>query len=363
MKVPLFKPVVTKEMKDVVINSIDNEFFVLGKSVKEFEDEFARYVGTKYAVSVSSGTNALQFSLQFFNTEGKEVITSPSSFIATSNTIIQNGAKPVFVDIDPETNNINPTLIEEKITDDTVGILPVHLYGYPCEMDKINHIAKNNALFVIEDACQAHGAAFKGNKIGSIGAAGCFSFYSTKNMTVFGDGGIITTDDFQLASLISKLRNCGRVDQNTHDIIGFTSRLNTINAAIGKEQLKYLDKWNKKRNDIARFYDEELDGFKEIVIPPKGKDIFCSYYAYTIRTEKRDELMRYLEKNGISCGIYYPKPIHLQPIYKKIFGYKEGDFPNAESLSKTCLSIPIFPEMRTYEIEYVIKNIKSFFNR
>lgn len=363
MNIPLFKPVITNNMKNAALKAMDEDFFVLGKAVDVFEEDFSRYVGTRFAASVSSGTNALQFSLSYHNSRGKEIITTPSSFIATANSIIQAGGKPVFVDVDEETNNIDPSLIEEKITDKTTGILPVHLYGNPCEMDKIKSIARKHSLFVVEDACQAHGASHEGKMAGSMGDAGCFSFYSTKNITVFGDGGMITTDDPELNSYARKIRNCGRVDQNTHDIIGYTSRLNTINAAVGIEQLKMLDELNRKRHEISRIYNEELAKIKGILTPTSNKKGTCSYYTYTIRTEKRDKLMQHLQENGISCGIYYPLPIHLQPVYRKRFGYREGDFPNAERFSGTCLSIPMFPDMSSEEAEYVIKNIKSFHNR
>lgn len=360
IKVPLFNPIVTEEMKKSLIRTLENDFFVLGKTVKSFEDSFSQYIGTKYAVSTSSGTNALHLCLESFGIKGKEVITTPATFIATSNSIIHAGGKPVFVDINYGTNTIDPNKIEEAITDKTAGILPVHLYGFPCQMDKINKIAEKHGIFVLEDACQAHGSEFMNKKIGNIGTAGCFSFYSTKNITVCGDGGMVTTNNASLYEMVSKLRNCGRKEQYIHDVIGYTSRLNSINAAIGLEQLKLLEMWNSRKVEIANLYRESLDGVGDLMLPPTITEGKIAYHLYVIKTKQRDKLKSYLEKKGIGCGVYYPIPIHLQPAYSQ-YRFRVGDFPKAELLCERNLAIPISPQMTNEDVEYVIANIKHFF--
>jgi dTDP-4-amino-4,6-dideoxygalactose transaminase len=361
MKIPLLKPIVNEAMKNAAVKSLTEEFFVGGESVKKFEDAFSAYIGTKRAVGVSSGTNALSLTLESIGIKGKEVITTPTSFIATANVVVHAGGKPVFVDIDYETNNIDHDRIEDAITDKTAGILPVHLYGKPCEMDTINRIAKKHDLFVLEDACQAHGSEYRGKKAGSLARAGCFSFYSTKNMTVCGDGGMITTDDNGIADLISKLRNCGRKEQNIHDVVGYTARLNSMNAAMGIEQLKLLDSWNSRKSEIAKIYFEGLEGIGDLMLPKESGHEKIPYHLFVVKTGSRDRLKQHLDKNGVGCAVYYPIPIHLQPIYVKMFGYKKGDYPNAEKHTETNLAIPMFGTMKPEEAEYVVKQLKSFF--
>ncbi len=361
MKIPLLMPMMNESVKNAVCESVMNEFFVGGGSVKKFEEAFSSYIGTSRAVGVSSGTNALSLTMEALGVRGKEVITTPTSFIATANAIVHAGGRPVFVDIDYETNNIDHGKIEDAITEKTAGILPVHLYGRPCEMDAINRIAKEHGIFVVEDACQAHGSEYKGKRTGSLSRAGCFSFYSTKNMTVCGDGGAVTTDDNQLADLVSKMRNCGRKDQNVHDVIGYTSRLNTINAAAGIEQLKLLDKSNSNKSEIVKIYMEGLEGVGDLVLPKESSDAKIAYHLFVIKSKSREGLMSHLKENGIGCEAYYPHPIHLQPAYVKLFGYREGDYPNAEMHAKTNLAIPIFGDMKAEEAEYVVKHVKNFF--
>ncbi len=230
-------------------------------------------------------------------------------------------------------------------------------------MDSINDLAEKRDLVVIEDACQAHGALYHGKKTGSLGSVGCFSFYPSKNMTVGGDGGMITTNDEKIAAAAAKLRDCGRKSQYVHDVVGFTSRLNSVNAAIGRVQLRRLDAWNDSRRKAAQTYDSSLEGVGDLVLPPKGSaKIEPVYHLYVVRTKYRDELKSWLESQGIGCGIHYVLPIHLQPIYQEMFGYKEGAYPNAEELCNTCLTIPIFPEITSDEIIYVSDNIQKFFD-
>lgn len=364
MKIPLGKPVFDKEMESEAINALQNERFVLGESVHKFEEEFAKYCGTQYAVSVSSGTEALRLSLLASGFKpGENVITTPASFIATSNAVIHAQGQPQFADINLKTYTIDPSKLANALTHKTKTIIPVHLYGYPAEMDEINDIAEKKNLTVIEDACQAHGAMYSRKKTGNLGKIGCFSFYPSKNMTVCGDGGMITTNDEKIAANAKKFRDCGRKSQYVHDVIGYTSRLNSVNAAIGRVQLKRLDEWDEKRIKVANQYNRLLKGIEDLVLPPKPNDKIKSvYHLYVIRTKKRDELKSFLEARNIGCGIHYALPIHLQPIYQELYGYKGGEYKNAEELSKTCLSIPMFPDLTNPEINFIASAIGDFFS-
>ena len=360
--IPLLKPVFDKEMEEAAVHSLNNERFVLGESVFKFEEEFAKYCGTDYSVSTSSGTDALQFTMIASDFKGKEVISCPASFIATSNSIINSDANIVFADADYESNNIEPSLIEEKITEKTKAVIPIHLYGNPAEMDRINEIAEKKNLAVIEDACQAHGATYKGKKAGNLGTAGCFSFYSTKNITVGGDGGMITTNDGKLADRISKMRNCGRISQYEHDEFGYTSRLNSANAAIGMVQLKRLDGWNEKRNAAAKKYMEGLKDIKEISLPKIPEYNKSAFHLFACKTDKRDELFAHLKEKEIQAGTHYPIPIHLQPLYVKLFGYKKGDYPVSEKISEKVICLPMFSDIKDEELKYVIETVRRFFD-
>ena len=363
MKIPLGKKFFDEEMEQAAVDALRNERFVLGESVHKFEEEFARYCGTDYAVSASSGTDALKIAMLTAGIRpGQAVVTSPASFIASANAIIYAQGVPVFSDINLETNNIDTLKLEKTITTKTKAVIPVHLYGYPADMNSINDLAEKRDLVVIEDACQAHGALYHGKKTGSLGLAGCFSFYPTKNMTVGGDGGMITTNDEKIAVAAAKLRDCGRKSRYVHDALGFTSRLNSVNAAIGRVQLRRLDAWNESRRKAAKMYDRSLEGVGDLILPPKeSAEIEPVYHLYVIRTKYRDELKSWLESQSIECGIHYVLPIHLQPIYQEMFGYKEGAYPNAEELCETCLTIPIFPNITPDELQYVSQNINKFF--
>lgn len=362
-KIPLTKPVFNKDMEKAAVDALWNEHYVLGESVYKFEEEFATYCGADFAVSMNSGTDALHIALMALGIgPGDQVVTSPASFIASSNVILHACGTPVFADIDLETYTIDPEQIRKAVTRKTRGIIPVHLYGYPADMDSINKIASEHKLCVIEDSCQAHGALYKGRKTGTLGDAGCFSFYPSKNMTVGGDGGIMVTNERKVAEKASKLRNCGRKSWNTQDVVGYTARLNTVNAAIGRVQLKYLDEWNAKRIRNAEIYDRVLSNLGEVTIPPRGRDgTRPVYHLYVIRTKRRDSLKEFLESKGIQCGIYYASPIHLQPIYRKMLGLKKGTFPLSEELCRTCLSLPMFPELSNEEISFVSERIHDFF--
>jgi perosamine synthetase len=363
MNIPLAKPIFDEEMKIAAINALQNDKFVMGESVFKFEEEFARYCRVKHAVSTSSGTFALQLALQALGvSHGDNVVTTPYSFIATANAAYFAGAEPVFADIDVKTYNINPSLVEQKLTDETKAILPVHLYGYPAEMNCILDIAEENNCGVVEDCCQAHGAIYHGKRVGSIADVGCFSFYPSKNMTVCGDGGMAITNNKDLANKIAKLRDCGRKSHYEHDLMGYTARLNTVNAAIGRVQLKRIDEWNEKRRNVAMLYNKLLGDIEGLELPPAGNgNILPVYHLYVVKTNYRNELKTYLESNGIQCGIHYPLPIHLQPIYKELYGYKEGEFPVSERVCNQVLSLPMYPDLEEAGVEQVAMKIHEFF--
>lgn len=352
-------------MEVAALKALQTERYVLGEDVYKFEEEFARYCGAKYAVSTNSGTDALHLSLKALGIDGKQnqVITTPFSFIATANAVLHAGGSPIFADIDAGTYCIDPDQIRKKMTRSVQVILPVHLYGYPANMLEILEIAEEHNVKILEDACQAHGAEYGGLKVGAIGDAGCFSFYPSKNMTVCGDGGMIVTSNSEIAELVGKLRDCGRKSKYEHDIVGYTARLNTVNAAIGRVQLKKIDEWNEKRRNRALLYDSLLADLDKVVLPRNNSCIKSVYHLYVIRVYKRDELKKWLESNGVHCGVHYPLPIHLQPIYKKMFGFKGGEFPQSELVSQTCLSIPLYPDLTGDKIHYVSEKIHEFYNQ
>jgi perosamine synthetase len=361
--IPLAKPVFDKEMKKAAIEAFLSERFVLGESVFKFEEEFAKYCCTDYAVSTSSGTDALQIALVAMGiTHGENVLTVPASFVATANAILHAGATPIFVDIDSETYTIDPRRIAQARNASTKAVIPVHLYGYPADMDSINEISGKHKIRVIEDACQAHGAIYRGRKVGSLGDIACFSFYPSKNMTVAGDGGVLVTNDEEVASKAAKLRDCGRKSKYIHDLVGYTSRLNTVNAAIGRVQLKHLDEWNERRRDIAEIYNRSLSDIDGLVLPPKGDhEIRPVYHLYVVRTKYRDRLKMWLESRGIQSEAHYVLPIHLQPVYRKMYEFSEGTYPKSEELCKTCLSIPMYPGLAKGEINFVCEKVHGFF--
>jgi perosamine synthetase len=363
VRIPFAKPIFDEEMEKAALYALRNERFVLGDSVCKFEEEFAKYCGVDFAVSTNSGTDALQIALMALGiVKGQRVITSPASFVASSNAIIHANAIPVFSDIALETYTIDPQFLNTAVKTNTKAIVPVHLYGYPAEMDSISEMAANHRLSVVEDACQAHGTLYKGQKAGSLGDVGCFSFYPSKNMTVGGDGGMMVTNDSGIASKSAKLRDCGRQSHYVHDMIGYTARLNTVNAAIGRVQLRRLDEWNEKRRRNAEIYNHLLSDLDGLILPPEGDgETRPVYHLYVIRTKNRDGLKALLESNGIQCGIHYCLPIHLQPVYKEMFGFKEGMYPKSEELCRTCLSIPMYPDLTLNQISFVCEKIREFF--
>jgi dTDP-4-amino-4,6-dideoxygalactose transaminase len=346
-------------MLEAVNHALRNERLVLGESVFKFEEAFARYTGTKHAVSVSSGTDALQLVFIALGLKGRGVITSPLSFVATANSVIQADGRPYFADASEIDYNLDPVAARSSWREGTAAVLPVHLFGQPAQMDELVELADERGAVVVEDACQAHGAIYRGSKAGSIGKAGCFSFYPTKNMTVGGDGGMITTDDEQLAKALAKLRDCGRLSRYVHDVVGYTSRLNTANAAFGLVQLKKLDSWNERRRAIAARYTRRLSGTSVSLPPMPSSDILPVFHLYVIRTDMRDKLADHLAKKGIETGVHYPVPIHMQPIYQQMYGFRGGEYPISEALATSLLSLPIFPSMTDEQVDTVCEEIAA----
>ncbi len=357
--IPISKPIISEREIEEVLKTLKSSHLTLGKKTEEFEKKFSEYCGTKYGVATSSGTAALHTALLSLGIgKDDEVITTPFSFIASSNSILFVGAKPVFVDIDPKTYNINPNLIEDRITDKTKAILVVHLYGQPCEMDKIKKIAKEYELFLIEDASQAHGAEYKGRKVGSFGDVACFSFYATKNMTT-GEGGMIVTNSEEIAEKCRLVRNHGQEKKYYHTILGFNFRMTEMQATIGIEQLKHLDEWNERRIKNAEFFNKKLREIDELDLPfviPGVKHVF---HLYTIRVKKMSnvEFSEKLLKEGVDGRIYYPLPIHKQKLYMKL-GYNDN-LPNAEKASQEVVSLPVHPSLSKEDLNKVTRAVRK----
>jgi len=338
---------------------IDRSDFSFGRELKEFEDNFAKFCGAKFCIGVASGTDALRTALLACGIkEGDEVITTPISYTATSLAVAHVNAKPVFVDA-LEDGNIDPSKIKKAISKKTKAILIVHIYGNPCDLDKIKRIAKKHKLFLIDDCAHAHGATYKNKRIGSLVDISCFSFYPTKNLGAWGDGGAITTNNKGLYEKAKLYKGFGGVNKDFSKVIGYNSKLDTIQAAVLNEKLKNLPKMNKKRSALARRYTQALKGVGDIKALTFSKD--CSYYVFPIKTNQREKLKEFLSKKGIQTLIHYPLPIHLQECFKYL-GYKKGDFPNAEKHTKTVMSLPFYPFLNTKEQDRIINSIKDFFN-
>ena len=347
--IPFFVPEFTKDMENAAIDALKNEKFVMGESVFKFEEEFARYTGTKFAISVNSGNAALQLSLISLGiTEKSKVITSTNSFVASANCILMTGAKPVLCDINYDDGNIDIKTTNEK----PGAIIPVHIYGNPCDFDSIKSVSETHKAPIIEDACQAHGATFDHKKVGSIGDVGCFSFYPTKNMTVGGDGGMVTTNNEEIKKQIDSLRDNGRRTRTEHDKLGFTMRLNTVNAAIGRIQLQTLDEKNKRRRELASLYKKFLGDDCMLDENPKGTSV---YHQIIIKHQKRDEIFSHLSKNNIGVAIHYPRPIHKQPLYENL-GY---NLPISEKFSNEVLSMPSFPQLKDEDVKVICEKINE----
>ena len=342
---------------DYAINKVLNKGeFILGEDLKTFEKSFAIYCNTKFCIGVSSGTQALHLALKAMGiSKGDEVITSANTYVSTAFAISYTGAKPVLVDINPETYNIDVALIEKNITRNTKAIIPVHLYGRPADLDTIIDYGKNYDIPIIEDASQAHGAEFRGKKIGSFGDIGCFSFYPGKNLGAYGDGGAIVTNNPEIAKRVSMLRNYGQGKKYEHQLIGYNSRLDNIQAAILNVKLKYLDEWNSKRINVASHYRRLLQN-SNVILPQTADYIKHVYHLFVIRCLNREKCRKLLNANGVPTNIHYPVPIHLQKAYN-FLDHDYGDFPVTENYSENILSIPIYPELEINTIEKISKLI------
>lgn len=349
---------ISKEIELAINNVLEQGQFILGQNVETFENEFANYCGAKYGIGVGSGTEALHLALLVSGVKpSDEVITVPNTAISTALIISHVNAIPVFVDIDPETFLLDPSKIEKRLTKKTKAIIPVHLYGHPADMDPILEIAERYKLAVIEDACQAHGAEYKGKKVGSLGDFGCFSFYPTKNLGAYGDGGMIVTNDEEKARELRMLRNYGRIDRYRCKTKGFNSRLDEIQAAILRVKLKMLDRWNESRGRLAGLYSNLLRNSK-VGVPiekPWAKHVF---HLYVVKSSERDKLKNYLQSKEVETLIHFPIPIHLQDSYKCL-GYKIHDFPICENLCKEILSLPLYPELTEDKINLIVSLISD----
>lgn len=357
--IPIAKPSIAADEIEEVVKVLKSGFIAQGPKVSEFEEKFAEYIGVKHAVAVSSGTTALHLALLAADIgPNDEVITTPFTFAATGNSILYVGAKPVFIDIDSKTYNLNPEYIEKAITDKTKAIMPVHLYGQPAEMDSIKKIAEEYDLIIIEDAAQAHGALYKDKKTGSLGYMGCFSFYPTKNMTT-SEGGIITTDNEEIAEKTRVLRSHGESERYTHVVLGYNFRMTDIAAAIGVVQLKRLDKFNERRIENAKYLTEQINKINGITTPFVASQSTHVYHQYTIRVgkSKRDELIEFLHKEGIGTGIHYPTPIYNQKLYKDL-GFSVS-CPEAEAASAEVLSLPVHPLLEKNDLEKIVSVLKE----
>jgi len=347
--IPFFVPEFTKDMENAAIDALRNEKFVMGESVAKFEEEFARYIGTKYAISVNSGNSALQLSLLSLNiTEESKVITSTNSFIASANCILMTGSKPILCDINYDDGNMDIKSTNEKPD----AIIPVHIYGNPCDFESIKNVSETYKIPIIEDACQAHGAVYEQKKVGSLGDVGCFSFYPTKNMTVCGDGGMVTTNNEEIKNEIESLRDNGRKTRTEHDKLGFTMRLNTVSAAIGRVQLETLENKNKRRREIVSLYKKFLNEDCILSENPKGMSV---YHQIVLKHKKRDEIFSHLSKNNIGIAIHYPIPIHRQPLYKNL-GY---NLPISEKFSNEVVSLPSYPRLEDHDVKVICEKINE----
>ena len=344
------------ELQQALDGVMSGAQFILGPAVERFETAFSRYIGAQFCVGLNNGTSALHMALRACEVgPGDEVITPPHTWVSTSWAVSYVGAKPVYVDIDPVTYNINPELIEQAITPRTKAILPVHLYGQACDMDALTRIAEKHGLPLIEDAAQAHGASYKGRRVGSFGRIGCFSFYPGKNLGAFGEGGAILTDDERLAQRIRRLRDHAQAGRHCHVELGYNTRMEGIQGAVLEVKLRHLDGWNAARRRHATRYHELLCGVAGIELPAIPADPLAHVwhlFVVLVRGKERDILQQELAERGIGAGVHYPTPVPLQPAYAHL-GHKPGDFPVAEDVMRRCLSLPMFAELEDRQIDYV----------
>lgn len=332
---------------------IESNAFAGGPFVEKFEEEFAAFCGSSYAIGVGNGTDALWLTLLALGIgEGDEVITVPNTFIATAEAIAYCKARPVFVDVDPDTFTMNPAELEKSVTERTKAIVPVHLFGQPADMDPILEFARARGLFVIEDAAQAHGAKYKGREAGTMGDAGCFSFYPGKNLGAFGEAGAVVTSDLELQKRIQVLRDHGQSRKYYHAVMGWNCRMDGIQAAVLSIKLRHLEQANLLRREHALRYNRAFAGIDELITPVEAHYSQHVYHVYALRVQERDEVRRHLQEKGVGCAVHYPIPVHLQEACRNL-GYQEGAFPIAEKLAEEFLSLPMFPELTAEQIEYV----------
>ncbi|MGV7223765.1 MAG: DegT/DnrJ/EryC1/StrS family aminotransferase [Nitrospinales bacterium] len=389
---------IENEVLPMLEDAMSTGMFIGGAQVASFEEEFAAFCNTRFCAGVNSGTDALRFALMAMGIgPGDDVITVPNTFIATTEAISQVGAKPLFVDIDPHTCNMDPTQLEtvlqnsltphasrptfgerhkaqgarpkDRLTSHTShltprpkAVIPVHLYGQPVDMDSILALAEKHELLVIEDACQAHGATYKGKKAGSMGAAGCFSFYPGKNLGAFGEGGALVTNDEAMINKIRMIRDHGQAKKYYHDMEGYNGRLDAIQAGVLRIKLKRLADWNDARRENAKYYDELLSEVPEVSVVRQAQGTASVYHLYVILVDNRDELQNFLNEKGIAAGLHYPLPLHIQKAYEYL-GYKKGDFPVTEHVADRLLSLPMFPELTHEQIKYVVESTKEFLKK
>ena len=347
------------DIDGAIQRTIESADFIMGPDIGAFEEEFAAYCGAEYCIGVSSGTSALSLSFRAQGVgPGDEVITVAHTFIATAEAISAVGARPVFVDIDPRTYGMSPESLAKAISARTKAVVPVHIYGQPVDMTRIRLIVEPHGIAVVEDAAQAHGARWRGRYAGSLGDAACFSFYPGKNLGAYGDAGAVLTNDRRVAEEVSLLRNHGRRAKYIHERAGYNERMDTLQAAILRAKLPHLSGWIEDRARLAHLYNEQLAGY-EIELPHVAQGATSAWHLYVIRTANRDKMLKFLQGEGIGAGVHYPVPLHLQPAYADL-GYVEGDLPATEEVARTCLSLPLYPEMTAEQLERVVSTVGEF---
>jgi dTDP-4-amino-4,6-dideoxygalactose transaminase len=353
---------IRKEIDAAIARTLDNCSFCLGPDVVQFEKDFARFCGAEHCVAFNSGTSALHVALLLLNIgRDDEVVTTPCTFVATSWAISYVSAKPVYVDVDDATFNLNPDLVEKAITARTKAILPVHLYGHPANLEPLLKIAKKHNLPLVEDACQAHGAKYRGKVVGTFGAMSCFSFYPGKNLGAYGEGGALVTNNAAFAARARSLREHGSTQRYYHDEVGFNYRMEGIQGAVLGVKLKHLDNWTRGRRHVAHRYHKLL-AETPLQLPIEADYAESAYHLYVVRHPERDALKKHLEANKVGCALHYPLPLHLQKCYANL-GHKNGDFPVAEKAARECLSLPIYPEMTDGQIDRVAEVVSDFFTK
>lgn len=357
--VPQYRKI-REEVLDSVRGVFETQQFILGETVRDFEEDFEDYYGIRHAAGTASGSDAILISLIALGIgEGDEVITTPYTFFSTVSSIVRTGAVPVFVDIDPRTYNMDPSLLREAVTGRTRAVIAVHLFGQSADMEPVMELEGEKGIYVIEDVCQSVGAVYRGVKCGSMGDAGCFSFFPSKNLGGAGDGGLIITGEDELAARIRAIRVHGEVERYRHKYIGINSRLDALQAAVLKVKLKYLEEWNRARRENASRYDSAFKGMDGITPPYVEEGNLSTFNQYVIRVERRDALRDYLAEKGIGTAVYYPVPLHLQECFRYL-GWKEGSLPESELAAEQTLALPVYPELPRDEQDYVIENVRDF---